>query len=60
MFLCLIKILFFRNDDVGLFSNEPVSSELINMTNVFIEENIPLSHGVVPAEVNKDTIELNG
>jgi hypothetical protein len=51
------KIIFFRNDDVGLFSNEPVSSELINMTNVFIEENIPVSHGVVPAEVNKDTIE---
>ncbi len=51
------KIVFFRNDDVGLFSNELVSSELINMTNVFIEEKIPVSHGVVPAEVNKDTIE---
>jgi len=50
------KIIFFRNDDVGLFSNERVSSELINLTQVFIQENIPIHHGVVPAAVNKETI----
>lgn len=51
------NIIFFRNDDVGLYSNEPVSSELINLTNVFIDENVPISHGVVPALVSKDTVK---
>lgn len=51
------KIIFFRNDDVGLYSNEPVSSELINLTNVFIDENVPISHGVVPALVSEDTVK---
>ncbi len=51
------RIVFFRNDDAGLYSKEPVSSELINLTNIFIEENVPVSHGVVPAVVNIDTVE---
>lgn len=42
---------------MGMYSNEPVSSALINMTNVFIEENIPISLGVVPAVVNRETVE---
>lgn len=50
------KVIFFRNDDVGLFSNYPISLELINLTNIFIEENVPISHGVVPAVINKQTV----
>ena len=51
------KVIFFRNDDVGLFSSEPVSSELINLTQVFVEENIPVSHSIVPAAVNIETVK---
>jgi len=52
-----IRTVFFRNDDVGLFSSEPVSSELVNLTQTFIEENIPISHGVVPEAVNEETVK---
>ena len=41
------KVIFFRNDDAGMYSTEPVSPELINLTNSFLEEKIPISHGVV-------------
>ena len=51
------KIIFFRNDDVGLYSNRSVPQELINLTNIFVEENVPISHGVVPAAVNKPTVD---
>ncbi len=51
------KIVFFRNDDVGLFSKEPIASELINLTNLFIEYNVSICHGVVPDAVNTETAE---
>jgi thymidylate kinase len=51
------KIVFFRNDDVGLFSSEPVSSELIRLTRLFVQENVPISHSVVPAAVNDETVK---
>ena len=51
------KVIFFRNDDAGMYSTEPVSPELINLTNLFLEEKIPISHGVVPAVVSRETVE---
>jgi len=51
------KIVFFRNDDVGLYSKEPVAKELINLTNLFIELEIPICHAVVPKEVNMETVQ---
>lgn len=51
------KIIFFRNDDVGLFSERGVSSELVDITRLFREEGLPISHGVVPACVNEITVE---
>ncbi len=50
------KIIFFRNDDVGLYSNGSVSPELINLTDIFIKEKVPVSYGVVPGEVNEPTV----
>jgi hypothetical protein len=50
------KTVFFRNDDVGLFSANGVSPELIKLTQIFLDENIPISHGVVPAAINDETV----
>jgi thymidylate kinase len=52
-----MKIVFFRNDDVGLFSSEPICSRLIRLTELFVHENVPVSHSVVPAAVNDETVK---
>jgi len=51
------KIVFFRNDDVGLFSRLPVATELINLTNLFTELNIPICHAVVPKVIDMETVQ---
>lgn len=48
---------FFRNDDVGLFCPNGVSSELVEITDLFIQETVPISHGVVPKSINSEAIE---
>ena len=51
------KIIFFRNDDVGLHSDHEVSAELKSLTNLFIEEDLPIAYGVVPGAINSKTID---
>lgn len=46
------KIIFFRNDDVRQTLDEP----LIEITNVFISNKIPITHAVEPANVSKEVI----
>lgn len=50
------KVVFFRNDDVGIHSTEPIATELIDLTNLFIDRGIPICHSVVPARVTKETV----
>lgn len=51
------KIIFFRNDDVGLYSSQQIATELVELTELFIDENIPISHGVVPDAVSIETVK---
>lgn len=50
------KLVFFRNDDVGIYSQEPLDRELINLTNLFVDMGIPICHAVVPDAVTKETV----
>lgn len=50
------KVVFFRNDDVGLYSTEPVAHELKDLTNLFVDRGIPICHSVVPVQVTKETV----
>ena len=52
----MVKAVFFRNDGVGLFSGSSPSPELVNFTEVFISEEVPISHSVVPKLVSEETV----
>jgi len=53
-----MKKIFFRNDDVGMHSpTNTVANDLINLTEFFIENNVPICHSVVPKLVNKKTVK---
>ena len=47
------SIVFFRNDDV----RHTLDKTLIEITNIFIRNKIPLTHAVEPANVSKEVIE---
>lgn len=51
------KYVFFRNDDVGLYSRETVARELVNLTNLFFANDIPICHAVVPKAINIETVQ---
>ncbi len=44
---------FFRNDDV----RDKLDESLIEIQDIFIEGNVPITHAVEPANVVKDVIE---
>lgn len=47
------KIIFFRNDDV----RNKLDDSLIRITNIFIENNIPITHAVEPANVTPAVVK---
>ena len=47
------KFVFFRNDDV----RGSLDDSLIRMTEIFIKEGVPISHGVEPANVTPEVVE---
>jgi hypothetical protein len=46
------KYIFFRNDDV----RNTLDESLVQMTDLFIKQNIPVSHAVEPANVSPDVV----
>lgn len=47
------NLLFFRNDDV----RNKLDKSLIEITNLFIEYNIPITHAVEPANITKEVVD---
>jgi hypothetical protein len=47
------KCFFFRNDDV----RSSLDNSLIQLTNIFIDRNIPITHAVEPANITPEVIE---
>jgi len=45
------KYIYFRNDDVNT-----LDKELMDITDIFIRESIPITHAVEPANVSDDTV----
>lgn len=46
-------IIFFRNDDI----RNKLDDSLIEITNIFIEKDIPIIHAVEPANITKEVVE---
>jgi len=47
------KLIFFRNDDI----RDKLDDSLVQMTKLFIQNNIPISHAVEPANISSKVLE---
>ena len=45
----MIKYIFFRNDDV----RSTLDQSLVKLTNIFIQEQVPINHVVEPANISE-------